>query len=65
MMDLGLGVNGIVFILWVVESWLGNLAGVLVGKKMILFYVAGLFFRKICGIIFFWDWESKKGRFVF
>lgn len=62
MMDLGLGVNGIVFILWAAESWLGNPAGVLAGKKMILSYAACLLFRKICGIILSWDWESKKGR---
>lgn len=59
MMDLELGGwMGIVFILWAAESWLGNPAGGLAGKKW--FDLMSCVFRKIYGNILTWDLRLGK-----
>ena len=50
------GWMGIGFILWAAESWLGNPAGVLAGKKWFYLMLRVFSFRKIHGIILSWDW---------
>lgn len=54
---------GIGFILWAAESWLGNPAGVLAGKKWFYLMLRVFSFRKIHGIILSWDWGKKRKTF--